>query len=260
DQAAARARRARPRRDHAGDEHETGHFVNGDQSVNQHPEKTMTAKHLASMDRAVSNLRAATYHRVSTLDQDATNARDELRSAAIGRGFSVALEIEEKGSGARNDRPGLARVLEAARRGEVTAVFVWKLDRFGRSALDLLANIQALEDAGCRFIAITQGIDIKPDGDPMSRLLLTLLAAIAEYERELIRERTRLGLDKARKAGKRLGRPVSTSAPQARAVVSLRASGASWSAVAAQLGCTVAAARRAVERTGQRLAENGGAI
>jgi putative DNA-invertase from lambdoid prophage Rac len=210
------------------------------------------------MSKATTNsLKAATYHRVSTLDQDSANARQELRDAAQRMGLVVALEVEEKGSGARNDRPGLRRVLEAARRGHVSTVIVWKLDRFGRSALDLLANLKELDAAGCRFIAETQSIDVRPGGDAMSRLLLTMLSAISEFERDLIRERTRLGLEKARKAGKHLGRPVAGSAPDAAAIASLRASGASWSAVATQLGCTPSAARRAVARASQPLAGNG---
>ncbi len=130
---------------------------------------------------------------------------------------------------------------------------VWELDRAGRSALDLLANLRHLEDAGVRFIATTQGIDIKADGDSMSRLLVTMLAAVAQFERDLIRERTQLGLDKARKRGRRLGRPVSRAATSPAAVARLRASGASWRLVAEQLGCTPSAARRALGR----LAENG---
>lgn len=200
--------------------------------------------------------RAAVYHRASTVDQDATLAREELKAAAKARGFAVVMTIEETGSGARNDRPGLQRVLRAAQKHEVDVVLCWKLDRFARSALDLLANIQLLEDAGVRFIAVTQGIDIKPDGDPMSRLILTVLAGVAQFERQLIIERTRLGLEKARRSGKRLGRPRSTAVDPA-AVASLRASGASWSAVAAQLGCTSSAARRAAARASERLVENG---
>src|SRR5262249_39013751 len=147
------------------------------------------------------------YHRVSTLDQNPELARDELRSAARRYGYEIAIEVEETGSGAQNDRPGLQQIMDSARRGKIDAVLAWKLDRVGRSALDLLANIRALEDSGVRFIAITQGIDIKPNGEPMTRLLLTMLAAIAEFERDLIRERTRLGIARARAAGKRVGRP-----------------------------------------------------
>src|SRR5262249_45966348 len=101
-------------------------------------------------------------------DQNPELAREELRAGAVRLGYAVALGLEETGSGATNDRPGLAELLDAARRGKVEAVIVWKLDRFGRSALDLLANIRQLEDAGVRFVAVTQGIDTKPGGDPMS--------------------------------------------------------------------------------------------
>jgi putative DNA-invertase from lambdoid prophage Rac len=150
---------------------------------------------------------AALYHRVSTLDQDPTLARRELRAAARARGLRVVLDIEETGSGANNDRPGLQEVLAAARRGHVRAVLVWKLDRWGRGALDVAANVQALVDAGAGFSAISQGLDVRPGGDAISRLLLQVLAAVAEFERELIRERTRAGIAKARERGTRLGRP-----------------------------------------------------
>lgn len=183
-----------------------------------------------------------TYHRVSTSDQNETLARDELERAAAARGFDIALAVEETGSGARNDRPGLAQVLDAARRGKVSAVLVYKLDRFGRSALDLLANIEALNKAGVRFIAVTQGMDIGAGGDPMSKLMLTMLAGVAEFERDLIRERTRLGLKAARERGVKLGsryRP-GPSVEEARTV---KAKGLSWPEVAAALGCSVKVAR-----------------
>lgn len=191
--------------------------------------------------------RAALYHRTSTLDQDPTLARGELRGAAERLQLDVVLDIEETGSGARNDRPGLQKVMEAARRGKLDAVFVWKLDRFGRSALDVLANIRSLEDAGVRFVCTSQGIDVKPNGagDATSRLIVTVLAAVAEFERELIRERTALGLEKARAAGVRLGRRPK-AAPPAAAVMALREEGKSWTAVGAALGIHPSHARRVV--------------
>ena len=191
---------------------------------------------------------AAIYHRVSTTDQDATLARTELRAAVVARAMTTALDIEETGSGARNDRPGLQRVLDAVRRGQVQCVVVWKLDRFGRSALDVLANIRALKDAGCRFIVTSQGLDVRPDGDAVSTLLLTVLAAVAEFERDLIVERTRLGLDKARRAGKQLGRPPDPHAPSGASVRELRGQGISWAQIAKSLGCTSSAAQRAALR------------
>jgi DNA invertase Pin-like site-specific DNA recombinase len=193
------------------------------------------------------NMRAVIYHRVSTAEQDATLARHELRAAAASRGLTVVAEVEETGSGARNDRPGLQQVMESVRRGRADVVVVWKLDRFGRSALDLLANIEELERCGARFIATTQGIDIRPDGDPMSRLILVVLAGVAQFERSIIIERTRLGLAKARRQGKSIGRPRKGRAPEAEAVAGLRALGRSWAEIASDLGCTMSAARRACQ-------------
>lgn len=192
--------------------------------------------------------RIALYHRVSTLDQNPELAESELREFAARIGGEVVLNVQETASGAMNNRPGLLRVMEAAKRGQVDVVVVWKLDRFGRSALDLLANIRSMEDSGVRFVALTQGIDIRPGGDAMSRLLLTMLAAIAEFERDLIRDRTMLGLEKARQNGKKLGRPR-VNGPSREAVERLRGQGLSWALVADELGCTVATARRRAKET-----------
>jgi putative DNA-invertase from lambdoid prophage Rac len=193
-------------------------------------------------------LRVATYHRVSTFDQDPSLARGELAAAAARLGGQVVLAVEETGSGARNDRPGLQRLMAAARRGKVDVVMVWKLDRFGRSALDVLANIRELDGAGVRFIATTQGLDVRPGGDAMSRLILGVLASVAEFERDIIRERTRLGLAKAKASGKRLGRRFVLSDKQVAKVKAMRAAKASWAQVAAGVGCKVGAARLAAAR------------
>ncbi len=198
---------------------------------------------MASKSRLIGKATCAVYHRVSTRDQDPQLARQELRQAAAARGLRVVLDVEERGSGALNNRPGLRRVMDAARRGEVEAVLVWKLDRFGRSSLDVLSNIRHLTDAGTRFIAVTQGLDVKPQGDAMSQLILTVLSGVAEFERSLISERTALAARAARRAGRPWGRRPDPG-PQPSAVNVLRANGASWSEVAVRLNCTVAMARR----------------
>jgi putative DNA-invertase from lambdoid prophage Rac len=204
------------------------------------------------IDAGPSGGRVAIYHRVSTLDQDAGLAASELQAWAGRAGGRIVETFEETASGSWNNRPGLQRLLAQSRRGLIDVVVVWKLDRFGRSALDVLANIQALADAGVRFVAVTQGIDIKPGGDAMSRLMLTVLAAVAEFERDLIRERTRLGMAKARARGKRLGRPK-LQHPTPERVRELRRKGRSWTEVAATLGCTIGVARlRAAESASRR--------
>lgn len=198
---------------------------------------------MASKSRLIGKANCALYHRVSTRDQNQKLARRELRQAAAARGLRIMMDVEETGSGALNNRPGLRRVMAAARKGEVGAVLVWKLDRFGRSSLDVLSNIQALTDAGVRFVAVTQGLDVKPQGDAMSHLILTVLAAVAEFERSLISERTSLAARAARRDGRAWGRRPEAG-PTPMQVRALRSAGASWSDVARQLECTVGMARR----------------
>lgn len=181
---------------------------------------------------------AVTYHRVSTADQRPELARDELRAAAAARGLEVLEEIEETGSGARNDRPGLRRVLELARAGRVGRVLVWKLDRFGRSVLDVLTNVQALNRAGVTFVATSQGLEVGADSGPMGNLVLQVLAAIAEFEREIIRERTRLGLKAARAKGVKLGRKSTLTYDQVMRGLRMRELGGTWNAIADKLGTT----------------------
>lgn len=205
--------------------------------------------------------RAALYHRVSTREQNPRLARAELRAAARARGLRVVVDVEEVASGRGSVRPGLDRVLDAAQRGTIDVVMVQRLDRWGRSTLDLLANLRRLRLAGVGFVAVAQGLEVRPQADAVSDLTLTVLAAVAEFERAVIVERTLDGLAAARRAGKQLGRPLSKSAPAPERVAALRAAGRSWTAIAQRLRCTVASARRALARglpkTGARRASPG---
>lgn len=200
------------------------------------------------MPLARRRLRAALYHRVSTREQNRRLARAELRAAAAARGARVVIEVEETASGRSSVRPGLARVLDAAQRGAIDVVLVHRLDRWGRSTLDLLANLRRLRSAGVAFVAIAQSLEVRPEADAVSELTLTVLAAVAEFERAVIVERTLDGLAAARRAGKKLGRPLGKRAPPPEEVASLRAAGRSWSAIARRLGCTIGSARRALDR------------
>lgn len=190
---------------------------------------------------------AVIYSRVSTVEQDEAKSLADLRMAAERRGFAVVLEVAEQGSGTRDDRPGLQRVLQAVRRGEVRAVLVTRLDRIGRTTLDVIANVRAIADAGGEFVTTEQGLHVRPGGDAMSTAMLSLMAVFAELEHSLIRDRCMQGLARAKRAGVKLGRPRDFSVT-ASAVKALRAQGASWSEVASRLGCTIGTARnRAAE-------------
>ena len=192
-------------------------------------------------------MRSATYHRVSTLDQDASTARDALRQAVQRRGHELTLEIEETGSGARNDRPGYQRLLKACQRREIDTLYLWKLDRLGRSTLDVLSTVDRLSQWGVTLEVIDQGLTIKPNGDSISKLILTVMAAVAEFERDLIRDRTRLGLARAKKhgtkSGKAIGRPSQAPKPDENQVRKLKEEGRSLRFIASALGTTVSAVR-----------------
>jgi len=158
--------------------------------------------------------RAALYHRVSTREQNPRLARAELRATARARELLVVLDVEETASAGKGaQRPGLNRILDAASRGELEAVIVQRLDRWGRSTLDLLANIRKLRSAGVTFIAVAQGLEIRPTHDAVSDLTLTVLAAAAEFERAVIVERTLDGLAAASAPARLSGAPRRSGAP-----------------------------------------------
>jgi DNA invertase Pin-like site-specific DNA recombinase len=130
----------------------------------------------------------------------------ELREYALRRGWHVTAENVDTGwSGAKASRPELDRLMHDAALRRLDAVLVWKLDRFGRSVRNCLDGIESLRGHGVRFLAVSQSIDTD-ESNPTARLLLHILASVAEFERELIRERVRAGIKTAKHQGKQLGR------------------------------------------------------
>ncbi len=194
-------------------------------------------------------LRGALYARVSTADQNNSLQIAELTAYLARRGWEPAGIYQDTLSGARASRPGLERLLADARRGTFDAVAVWKLDRFGRSLLDCLAGIQELPGLGIRFLAVTQSIDTD-QSNPTSKLLLQLLAAVAEFERELMRERVLAGMRSAQANGKHCGRP--RGVVDRIELVRLREQGLSWAEVAARIEVGVGTVRRAFREACQK--------
>ena len=149
--------------------------------------------------------RVGLYARVSTNDQQTLPMQlRALREYVDRRGWTVAIQVREVGSGAAK-RQAREKLLEAARRREIDVVLVWRLDRWGRSVTDLLATLQELEHLGVGFVSLTEALDLTT---PAGRAMAGLLAVFAVFEREIIAERTRAGLAHARQNGKRLGRPA----------------------------------------------------
>ena len=149
-------------------------------------------------------MKTVLYARVSTRDQKPGNQLRELRKYAKQRGFDVVSEQVDKESGAKADRPGLARVMEMARKREVDAVLVWKFDRFARSTRQLVNALEEFKGLGVDFISYTENVDTST---PAGKALFTMVSAFAEFERDIIRERVLAGLDRARAEGIPLGRP-----------------------------------------------------
>ncbi len=180
--------------------------------------------------------RAALYARVSTDDQQTLSMQSRaMREYAARRGWTIALQVREVKSGAAQ-REARERLLKAARRREIDLVLVWRLDRWGRSVTDLLATLQELEHLGVGFVSLTEALDLTT---PAGRAMAGLLAIFAEFEREILRERTRAGLAQARLNGKRLGRPV-TAGLHAAEIRKLHSDGISKSEIArrVQIGRT----------------------
>ncbi len=148
--------------------------------------------------------RAAIYARVSTLDQEPENQLIELRRYVEARGW-VATEYVDKGiSGARDRRPALDTLLKEAKRCRFDVLVCWRLDRLGRNLRHLITLIDELQALGISFVSLGEGIDCTT---PAGRLQLHVLGALAEFERARISERVRAGLARAKRSGKRLGRP-----------------------------------------------------
>src|SRR4051794_19427912 len=136
------------------------------------------------------------YARVSTQDQTLSLQQDALHQAGCERIFT------DTASGAKADRPGLDEAIEYVRSGDT--LVVWKLDRLGRSLPHLIETIRQLHERGIGFKSLTEQIDTTTSG---GKLIFHVFAALAEFERDVIRERTRAGLDAARARGKKGGRP-----------------------------------------------------
>jgi DNA invertase Pin-like site-specific DNA recombinase len=149
--------------------------------------------------------RVAIYARVSTTEQSTDAQVDRLQSFCVAQGWGQALVFRDDGvSGVRDNRPQLDALRERTRRGEISAVVVTKMDRLGRSLGMILRFWDEADAAGVRVIVTDQGIDTST---PAGRFQRNMLAALAEFERELILERTQAGIARARAAGKRFGRP-----------------------------------------------------
>lgn len=195
--------------------------------------------------------RAAIYARVSTRNgQNPDMQLGELRDYCQRRGWEIAGEYVDNGvSGAKEQRPALDRLLAECRRRRVDAVVVYRYDRFARSLRQLVNALEEFRSLGVDFVSLHEGVDTSTAN---GRLVFGIFASIAEFERELIRDRVRSGIAAARARGRCPGRP--------RAVVDnaridrLRSQGRSWRQIAGELGVGLGTVHRAAQGRSKNVA------
>ena len=180
---------------------------------------------------------AAIYARVSTKAQTPKTQLKELRSYAERRQFNIAHELVDVESGAKAERPNLDKLMDLARKRKIDAVLVWKFDRFARSTKHLMSALEEFRELGVDFISYTENVDTST---PTGKVLFTVISAFAEFERELIRERVRAGLERARAEGISLGRPAIDSKTVS-SLRTMRRDGMTVRSIAQKMGLSVGA-------------------
>ena len=173
------------------------------------------------------------YVRVSTASQDATNQLLELRRYVAARGWESQEFVDQGISGSKTEehRPALKSLMQVAKRRQIDAVVVWSFDRFARSMRQLVDALDSFQALGISFISLREGIDTTTAN---GRLVFGIFASLAQFEKELIRERVLLGLSRAKETGKQLGRPRASI--DVEHALKLKADGLSARKIAAALG------------------------
>jgi len=190
--------------------------------------------------------RVAIYARVSTKEQSTETQVSQLTAYCQSRGWTDVAVFRDDGiSGVRDNRPELDKLRERMLHGEFSSVVVSKMDRLGRSLGMILRFWDEADAAGVRVIVIDQGIDTST---PTGRLQRNMLAALAEFERELILERTRAGITRARALGKKFGAPRRIPEPVAREVRSRRERGESLRLISQRMNLKLGGVRSVLRR------------
>jgi DNA invertase Pin-like site-specific DNA recombinase len=188
--------------------------------------------------------RAALYTRVSTIDQHPETQLLDLRRLAEQRGFEIVHEYTDRISGAKAKRPGLDEMLTAAHRREFDVVLVWAADRLARSVRHFLEVLDTLNHLGIEFVSFRENLDT---GGPLGRAVVVIVSVVAELERNLIIERVRAGLRRARLEGRQLGRrPIELNRP---ALLRDRARGLSLAQLAKAYGISRTSVARVLKQS-----------
>jgi DNA invertase Pin-like site-specific DNA recombinase len=177
-------------------------------------------------------MRIGIYARVSTKDQSCELQVCDLRAYCTARGFDLVREYVDVGqSGAKDSRPELKILMDDARKRQFDAIVVWRFDRFARSTKHLLLALEEFRSLGIQFISYQENVDTST---PLGQALFTIVSAVAQLERDLIRERVTAGIRNAQANGKKLGRPK--SGVDRERILQLKAEGQCLRQIATTLG------------------------
>ncbi len=188
-----------------------------------------------------STPRVALYARVSTTDQSTDSQLLDLRRYVQERGWTIYREYVDEGiSGTKDSRPALNDLMNDAKKRRFDVVLVWRFDRFARSTTHLILSLEQFRNLGVDFVSYQENIDTS---SPLGAAIFTIISAVAQLERDIIRERVKAGLRRAKAQGKQLGRPrVIVDAGR---IAALRAEGWSWSMITTELDISKGTAQRA---------------
>ena len=200
--------------------------------------------------------RVFAYCRVSTADQKTQNQREEIKSAGFAIEAHRLVEETISGSVAAKARPGFLKLLERMETGDV--LVVTKLDRLGRNAMDVRATVERLANTGVRVHCLALGgVDLT---SPAGRMTMQVIAAVAEFERDLLIERTHSGISRAKEAGKRFGRPPSLTVQERGRVIERLSGGAGISELAREFKTTRQTIMRIRQAAAQTPQKKGGSL
>jgi len=190
--------------------------------------------------------RIAIYARVSTDRQSTESQLNALREYAGKRAWAISKEyIDEGYTGSNTKRPAFTAMMADAKKRKFDVLLVYKLDRLSRSLKDLITTLDDLKSMGIDFISYDNGLDTTT---PTGRLIFNVVGAVAEFEKDIIRERVRAGLENAKRKGKRLGRPPVSSRLVDKAK-KLRSEGMSFRQIGKRLGIPESTVRANIKQT-----------
>ncbi len=185
-------------------------------------------------------MRTAIYARVSTTDQSTDSQLLDLRRYTQERNWHVFREYCDNGiSGTKDNRPALNELMDDAKKRRFDVLLVWRFDRFARSTRHLINALEEFKNLGIDFVSYQENIDTS---SPLGGAIFTIISAVAQLERDIIAERVKMGLRRARENGKRLGRP--TIKVDIEEILTLRQKGLSIRQIAQQLNLSVTTVAR----------------